>query len=152
MTEQKQELCEICHERPATFFSHNGNTGESRSLCRTCFEQTESPEELESYRDLEQAVRNGKCQYCGGPASGGSRTKVVHQGPHSDGVQKKYTNFSCDACVRDLEEFDSRPENALPDRSDLKDKSKEEEIYRQLMERKRRQEEFIRRRIRERQK
>lgn len=144
MTQQKQELCEMCHERPATFFSCNGNTGESRSLCRTCFEQTESPEELESHRHLQEAIRNGKCQYCGGPATSGSMD--------FDGVTRKYTNFLCGACAQDLQDFASRPENALPDRSDLKDKSKEEQIYRQLMERKRRQEEFICQRIKERQK
>lgn len=69
---------------------------------------------------------------------------------NSDGVTEKYTNFTCDACVRDLAEFYDRPENALPDRSELRDKSKEEQIYQRLMERKRRQEEFIRQRIKER--
>jgi hypothetical protein len=143
MTKQKQELCDVCHERPITFISSNGNTGVSIGLCRTCYEQTMSPAELESHRHLEQAVRNGKCQYCGGPASSGSM--------NVDGVKEEYTNFMCGACAQDLTEFASRPENALPDRSDLKDKSKEEQIYQRLQERKRRQEEFIRQRIRERQ-
>lgn len=134
----------MCHERPATFFSCNGNTGESKSLCRTCFEQTLSPEEFESHRHFEQAIRNGKCQYCGGPASSGSM--------NFDGVTEKYTDFTCDACMQDLTEFDSLPENALPDRADVEDKTKMEQIYQQLLERKKRQEEFMQQRIRERQK
>ena len=136
-------MCEICDERPATVFDCNGNTGESKSLCRTCYEQTLSPAELEPHRHFEEAIRDGKCHYCGGPASSGSMD--------SDGVTEQYTHFTCDACMRDLTEFASRPENALPARSDFKDKLEEEQIYQQLMERKRRQEEFMRRRIRERQ-
>jgi hypothetical protein len=139
MTDQEQEMCDMCHERPATVFDCNGNTGESSRLCRTCHEQTASPTQLH----LEQAIRNGKCQYCGGPASSGSMK--------FDGVTENYTDFMCNSCTQDLTEFSSRPENALPDRSDLKDKSKEKEVYQRLMERKRRQEEFMRQRIRERQ-
>jgi hypothetical protein len=142
MTEQKQEICDLCHERPAFLLTCNGNTGESSSLCSTCYEQTASPEELESFRHIEQAVRNGKCQYCGGPASSGSMSW--------DGLKEEQADLCCESCMHDLTEFAERPENALPDHSDVKDKTKEEQVYRQIIERKRRQEEIKRQRIRER--
>ena len=142
MTEQKQEMCDVCHQRPATYLTCNGNTGEGSALCMTCFEQTASPPELESLRQFEQAVRKGKCQYCGGPASSGSMS--------CDGVKEEQIDLCCESCMQDLTEFDERPENALPDHSEVKDKTKEEQIYRQLIERKTRQEEFMRQRIRER--
>ena len=142
MSEQEQKMCDVCHERPVTYLACNGSTGESSALCMTCFEQTASPEELESLRHFKQVVCNGKCQHCGGPAYTGLMS--------CDGVKKEYIDLCCESCLRDLTEFDERPENALPDHSDVKNKAKEEQVYQQLIERKRRQEEFMRQRITER--
>ena len=56
----------------------------------------------------------------------------------------------CEPCGRDLAEFDRRPENALPDDFDTEDEARLEQISQQLAERERRQEEFMRQKVRER--
>jgi hypothetical protein len=143
MTDQEQKVCDVCHERPATHHTCYGHTGETRDLCMTCFEQTASPAELESYRQSEQMLRNAKCKYCGAPAVGGSLSCGI------PGVMDEQNEFWCEPCRLDLVEFASRPENAIPD-FDVADEARLDEESQRLAERTRRQEEFMRQRVRER--
>lgn len=109
----------------------------------TCFEQTASPTELGSYRQSEQMLRNAKCKYCGAPAVGGSMSCGI------PGVMDEQNEFWCEPCRLDLVEFASRPENAIPD-FDVADEARLDEESQRLAERTRRQEEFMRQRVRER--
>jgi hypothetical protein len=110
----------------------------------TCFEQTASPAQLESYRQSAQMLRNAKCKYCGAPAVGGSMSCGI------PGVMDEQNEFWCGPCRRDLGEFASRPENALSQDFDVEDEARLDQISQQLAERTRRQEEFMRQRVIER--
>jgi len=55
----------------------------------------------------------------------------------------------CEPCRLDLVEFGTRPENAIPD-VDIEDEVQLDAVSQQLAERTRRQEEFMRQRVRER--
>src|SRR5688572_15895926 len=118
MTGPEQRVCDVCRERPATHYTCYGHTGESRHLCMTCFEQSASPAELESFRHSEQVIRNGKCKYCGAPAVGGSLNSGI------PGVMEEQTHLWCEPCRLDLIEFASRPENAIPEDIDVEDETK----------------------------
>lgn len=65
------------------------------------------------------------------------------------GVLEEETDLWCEPCRVDLGEFGSRPENAILD-FDFDDEARLKQITAQLAERTRRQEEFMRQRIRER--
>jgi hypothetical protein len=144
MADQEQNVCSVCRERPATYHACYGHTGETRDLCVTCFEQTASPAELESYRQCEQMLRNAKCKYCGAPAVGGSMSYGI------PGVLDEQNAFWwCEPCRLDLVDFASRPENAIPD-FDVADETRLEAESHRLAERTRRQEEFMRQRVSER--
>ena len=121
-----------------------GHMGETRDRCMTCFEQTASPAELDSYRQSAQMLRNAKCKYCGAPAVGGSMSCGI------PGVMDEQNKFWCEPCRLDLAEFASHPENAIPEDFDVENEARLEEISQQLAERTRRQEEFMRQRVRER--
>src|ERR1700722_3285741 len=108
MAEHEQKICEICHQRPATLHLCDGNTSETSDLCLICFEQTASAEELASQRHTLEAIRTGKCQYCGSPAATGSFFSGV------PGVMEGKAEFWCKQCNTDLVEFHARPENAIP--------------------------------------
>ena len=143
MPHHEEKVCDACHERPATHHTCNGNTGESKSLCASCFDQSASPVELESLRSFQKVVRSGKCKYCGAPAIGGCGGLSI------PGIMEGQTNLWCEACRLDLVEFNSKPENAIPD-FPFDDETKLEQQSRQLADRDTRQQEFMRQRIRER--
>src|SRR5437773_7995944 len=126
MTDQEQNVCDVCCERPAAHHNCYGHTGQSRHLCMSCFEQSGSPTELELYRHFEQAIRNGQCKYCGAPALGGSMDHL------------SVRDLWCGLCGRDLVEFANRPENAIPDWP-FDDEAAQERVPKQLAERERRQ-------------
>ena len=109
----------------------------------TCFEQTASATELEYYRHSEQVIRNGKCKYCGAPAVGGCT------GLRIPGVMEEQADLWCEPCRLDLVEFASRPQNEIPG-FPFDDEAAQERVSQQLAERERRQQEFMRQRIRER--
>ena len=144
MTDEEQKVCDVCHERTATHHTFYGDTGETRYLCMKCFEQSASPAELESYRRAEQVIRNSKCQYCGAPAGASSMSFGIR------GVMEEQTDSWCEACRLDLVEFSSRPENAMPEDFDVADETKLDQVWQQLAERKRRQDEFMHERVRKR--
>jgi len=112
-------------------------------LCPVCFEQSASPEELAIARSTKQAIRTGKCQYCGAPAVGGS---IFSDSPGL-GVGKAY--LCCEQCRQDLIEFNRR-ENSLLNDFDVKDEIKVEQMPRLLAEREGREREFMRQRVMER--
>jgi len=60
------------------------------------------------------------------------------------------TDIWCEACRLDLVEFSSRPENAMPEDFDVADETKLDQVWQLLAERKRRQDEFMRERVRKR--
>ena len=143
MTDQEQKVCDVCRERPATHHTCYAHTGETRDICMTCFEQTASPAELESYHHSGQVIRNGKCKYCGAPAVGGCTGMSI------PGVMEERADLWCEPCRLDLVEFTSRPENEIPD-FPFDDEAAQERVPQQLADRERRQMEFMRQRIRER--
>ena len=143
MSDQKQRLCDVCHERPATHHTCYGHTGETKDLCMTCFEQTASPADLEHFQNFQQVVRSGKCKYCGAPAIGGCGGLSI------PGVMEREPDLWCEQCRLDLVEFARRPENAIPD-FPFDDDAAQERVSQQMAERERRQQEFMRQRINER--
>ena len=141
MAEQEEKVCDACHERPATHHTFYGHTGQTRALCMTCFEQIAPPAELESCRHSAEVIRNGKCKWCGAPAVGGTTGFSI------PGVMEEEPDLWCEPCSRDLVEFGSRPENAIPD-VDVEDEARLDKVSQQLAERDRRQTEFMRQRVR----
>lgn len=109
----------------------------------TCFEATASAFELESSRDFTKRVLSGKCQYCGAPAIGGSGGLPV------PGEMEERLELWCEQCRRDLVEFHSRPENAIPD-FPFDDDAAQEQVSQQLAEQERRLREYMQQKIRER--
>jgi len=108
-----------------------------------CFELTASPGVLEWFRRSQEVIRKGKCKYCGAPAAGGCT------GPSIPGVMEGTANLWCEPCRRDLVEFAKRPENAIPD-FPFDEEAAMERMSQQIAERERRQEEFMRQKIKER--
>ena len=107
----------------------------------TCFEQSASPAELVSYRHFQQVIRTGKCQYCGAPAVSGSRSCGI------PGVMEEETQLWCEQCRQDLAEFSRRAENATIEDFDVEHEARLEQMSRQLAERQRSREEFMRHRL-----
>ena len=66
------------------------------------------------------------------------------------GVMKEEIHGWCEWCLRDLSEFSARPENKLPDDLDIDDDAAMKQMEQQLAERKRREREFMRQRVKER--
>ena len=141
MTTQDEKHCDRCHERPATCHICYGLTGETKDLCETCYRASASPEELASSQQIQEAIRSGKCKYCGEPAAGGCGGFMPMLGEQLD--------LWCEQCRQDLVEFASRPENAIPD-FPFDDEAAQELVPQQLAEHERRQEEFMRWKISER--
>jgi hypothetical protein len=88
MTTPEQTVCEICHERRATHFVSNGDTGKSSHFCDECFETSTPP----GVRQFSAAVRDAHCQYCGGQSCAGG-TDILAL---ATGVQK--SKFMCMSC------------------------------------------------------
>jgi hypothetical protein len=90
------------------------------------------------------SLDNVKCEYCGAPAVCVSGCCAI------PGVMKEEIHGWCERCLQDLSEFSARPENKLPDDLDIDDDAAMEQMSEQLAERKRREREFMRQRVRER--
>jgi hypothetical protein len=86
-------------------------------------------------------VKRGKCDYCGAPA-------VVVSICHL--VMKEEVHRWCEQCQRDLSEFAARPENKLPDDPDVDDDVAMDNALKQLAERKQRERQFMRQRVKNR--
>jgi hypothetical protein len=146
MPEPDQPLCERCHQRPATVFICNGNTGETEDLCRVCHEQ--DPEAAASRKRMEELIRNGTCKYCGAPAKSGSFTFDSSFGEKGDLCEaSEKAELLCEACSNDLAEFEDLHE--LPEREEnpFHDKAAMERRYQQLLEHARQREQFMKERI-----
>src|SRR5579859_6348029 len=126
MTAQDQMFCQRCHERPATVYICDGNSGESEHLCEQCYREWATPEELVSSDQFRDVVRNGKCRYCGAPAEGGS-------GSFSSAAGQDF-ELLCRACDQDLEDFARRPENTIPDVPDYGAAFRDEEFMRRRLQ------------------
>ena len=102
MADQDQKVCDNCHERPATNHICHGHSGESRSLCEVCLMQDSEVGGM--MQRFQEAVRGGRCKYCGAPAELGS-------GSYSSVTGDQF-NLLCKECSEDYVEFVRRPENA----------------------------------------
>jgi len=90
------------------------------------------------------SLDQGKCDYCGAPTVAISICCAI------PGVMDEEVHRWCEQCQRDLSEFAARPENKLPDDLDMDNDAAMEQMSQQLTERKRRQHEFMRQRVKER--
>ena len=88
-----------------------------------------------------------KCEYCGGEPVGGW---LASMSCGMATVKAEKEHFFCEPCMRDLAEFDKRPENVIPYDFDVADETRLEQISQQLAERERRKQEFMRQKVRER--
>ena len=138
MSEKDKRLCEKCHERPATCHICDASTGKSQDLCEACFQESALPEVLAGSNELKETIRNGKCKYCGQPATGGSGD--------TDPLGKRF-NLYCKQCSLDLAEFYQMPENDLPIDFSFDDPKKMKQRLQQHRELERRLKEFIKQRI-----
>jgi hypothetical protein len=140
MADQDQKLCDNCHERHATnHISHGGRAGESRSLCEVCLMQDSEVGGM--MQRFQEAVRNGRCKYCGAPAELGS-------GSYSSVTGDNF-NLLCKACSEDFVEFVGRPENAPLDFTPGHEAAMHKAVS-HLKDMERRKDEFIRQRVLER--
>jgi hypothetical protein len=95
MTTPEQDICEVCHERPATHHICYGGTGKSSHLCDPCFEISAPPEA----RQQAAMQREAHCEYCGGqPCAGGIDTFAM-----LTGIQKWI--FTCMSCSMEHNRF-----------------------------------------------
>ena len=88
-------------------------------------------------------IRNGKCQWCGAPAVGGSTGFSI------PGVMEEQSDLWCEPCRLDLVEFGSRPENEIPD-FPFDDEDARALVPQQRADYERRKAEFMSQRVRER--
>jgi len=94
-------------------------------------------------------IRTSKCGYCGAPAAAAWASAVLD----ADGTNAEEVHFLCEQCHEDLGEFDSRPENQLPDLPDdfdFGDPKATEPLERLLHEIEKRKNAFMRQRLAER--
>ena len=98
MSKPDQNLCEVCHERPATHHICYGGTGKSSDLCEECFESSVPPDVRQSLSE----ARDAHCQYCGGqPCAGGTDMFAF-----ITGVQK--SKYMCMPCTMEYHRFIQR--------------------------------------------
>ena len=141
MPRESKKNCEACHHRPATRYDIYGDTGQVKALCATCFNRLKSREEQTALRRAGQSLSVAQCDYCGAPAVHSS----TYYSEIGDGKNQKTTSW-CEQCGKDLMEFESRPENAIPD-IDVADAASLIEESRRLEDRRVRKEEFMRQRV-----
>jgi hypothetical protein len=96
-----------------------------------------------------ETIRESKCDYCGAPAVTGWGSGIWC----ADGTKNEESHFLCEQCREDLNEFDSRPENRLPnlpDDFDFGDPRATEPLERLMHEIEKRKKAFMRLRVAER--
>ncbi len=86
--------CEVCHERVATHYLCEPHLQRSRHLCKICFDAAGIPSMEESERQYQEAVRTGKCRFCGAQAVAGCGGSIPLLG-------ERY-QFWCEECRKDL--------------------------------------------------
>jgi hypothetical protein len=94
-------------------------------------------------------ITTSKCDYCAAPAAGGWASAILD----ADGTNTEEAHFLCEQCHQDLSEFDSRPENRLPnlpDDFDFQDPKATEPLERLMHEIEQRKKAFMRQRLAER--
>lgn len=95
-------------------------------------------------RHAQQVIREGKCKYCGAPAIGGS---IFTSG--SDPTNEE-ASLWCEQCRLDSVEFRSKPENKLPEEFPFDDEAAMVQLFQKSEDIKRRENEFILQRVKER--
>jgi hypothetical protein len=90
-------ICEICHERAATHHLCEPHLQRSRELCKECFDALRLPGMETWDRQYQEALKTGKCRFCGGPAVAGCGGSIPILG-------EQY-QFWCEDCRKDLAEY-----------------------------------------------
>jgi hypothetical protein len=140
MSSQDEKLCDLCRERPATCHIMYGNLDETKDLCEACHQESSSPEDQAARNQIRDAIRNGKCRFCGRPAAGGSGGFIPFLG--------EQLFLWCEECRKDLAEFSRMPENALSeDDYPFDDEAAQQRLEKESAERERRQEEFMKQKV-----
>jgi hypothetical protein len=118
--------------------------------CKNLADLLKAPKQSEEAgHGFAKKIRKSKCDYCGAPAAAG----CVSGFRDADGTKTEERHFECEQCLEDLDEFDSRPENRLPDLPDdfdFGDPKTVEPLERLIREIEKRKEAFMRRRVSER--
>ena len=108
--------CEVCHERVATLYLCEPHL-RTRHLCKICFDAARvlGIEEWQSQYD--EAVRTGRCRFCGEQAVAGCGGSIPFLG-------ERY-QFWCEQCRKDLAEYaetaSAEAEETLPEFSETED-------------------------------
>jgi hypothetical protein len=144
MADGIEMLCQLCQSKPVTYRICLANTGETQQLCIDCYKLTATPEQLAFDEEFAAKIRNGKCRYCGAPPVGGSGGVMPLLG--------EILELWCEACRLDLVEFWKIPENAASLGKDFPfgDDVAIEQLNKDRIELELRQEEFMKRKVRER--
>ena len=79
--------------------------------CKNLSDLLKAPKQSEEAGEgFAKKIRESKCDYCGAPAAAGWDSAVWG----ADGTKAEEGHFFCEKCLEDLDEFESRPENLLP--------------------------------------
>jgi hypothetical protein len=140
LTPQNKQLCDKCHERPATCHICYGHPGETENFCETCSTQTTGRTGFQ--QRLDELIRSGDCKFCGAPAKTGSFSFSSVFGEESE--------LWCSACREDLVEFTRRPENSLAGDFPFADEAAQRGLVEQMADLEHRKEKFMRGKISER--
>ncbi len=89
-------LCENCQQRPATQHLCEPHLQRNRHLCEACADAG-FPQMREWNRRYQEALKTGKCQYCGEPAVAG--------GGGLNPLSGENWQFWCETCRQDLAEY-----------------------------------------------
>ena len=167
-------LCDKCHQRAATVHLTFifGEKMQKKDYCVVCAPSEEQIKQgpskalgadwpndlLTPAKQSQQAgegspttIRESKCDYCGAPAVGGSGWGSGMW--CADGTKIEENHSWCEKCQEDLNKFNSRPENRLPDFPadfDFGDPKAIEPVERLMHEIEERKKAFMRQRVAER--
>lgn len=138
------ELCEVCHQSPATNFVCEPHLQRTRKLCTACFTAEKSPEMEAWDRRYKEVLKTAKCRFCGGQAVAGCGGSLPIVGEHYQ--------FWCEECRKDLAEY-SKTRKTLIEESAPEFSATEAGVERMSAwagEQMRKLEEYMRAKIRER--
>jgi hypothetical protein len=139
MPDEENAVCEMCLNRKATHHICYGGTGGTKHLCPTCYEQAALPEQLLLDQKIRDAIANGRCKYCGEPATGG--------GGGLGSIRGQHFTLWCERCRQDLVEFHTRPENEITAGFPFEDRTAQRRLMQEIAERDLLQEEFMKQKI-----
>lgn len=138
---ESTKLCEVCNERAATHHVCEPHLQRTRNLCEICFNAAAIPGMEMWDRRYQEALRTGKCRFCGGQAVAGCGGSIPLLG-------EQY-QFWCEECRKDLAEYSkTRKKGAGPAFSVTKAGLEKTDAW--LAEEERKLKEYMQAKIRER--